>query len=307
MPFTGVYCADEKYRRNKDKVPITKENCLDCAGTRENNCPWTKELLASVFAEQQNREDRISTTLLTTKCLRSEFLSRRLDWYAEPERLWAAFRGTMYHWQLERVAEGAAIAEARYHATISGLGELSGSPDLVDIQYGKLYDYKTNRENPRFNYPWAEHGQQVNINRWLVDNAHTVEWQDETYNMADPEVAAKFRPVEWTGLYLIYMDDKGPKTLEVTRSEQVPKADGKGTKNARVSDIWSDEQAEAWIRKKYAYIQSVFANNEVPAITEEFQGWEHPLCGFCDNKPVCIDLAYGGEVPVAITTKREAA
>ncbi len=306
MPLVAVHCADPKFRRDHTKHVVALDDCLNCAATRDNECHFTYELLASMFEQQQDRPvDMISTTMLNTSCLRSEFLQRRLPFSENPEKLWAAFRGTMYHGQLEQMAHGHSIAEARYVVELDGLGTVTGSPDLVDIQHGVLYDYKTTKENPKFGYPWGNHVEQNNINRWLVDHAHTVQYQGEDYDLSLPENRATFIPKEWTSLVVVYMDDRGPKPITCTKSVQVPKADGKGTKAKRVPDIWDNDYAEAWIRDRYAYIQQVIAEEGIPPIPDNFVGWEHPLCGFCPKKKECIELEYTGVIPtpVTLTTK----
>lgn len=295
MPLVGVNCAAPKYRRRGEKHELSLAACLECAAKRTNTCHFTYELLSSMFAQVQDREARVSTTTLTSKCLRSEYLKRAEDYFENPEKMYPSFRGTMYHGQLEQHARNGSIAEARFHVDIPGLGHLSGSPDLLDVQEGILYDYKSTKENPRFNYPWGDHGDQCNVNRWLVDNADYVEWDGDTYS---PEA---FRPVEWQALVLVYLDTMGPKPLEVTRSEQVPKANGQGTKPSRVADIWSDDYALEWITERYNAVQAAFAHGELPSIPAGWEGWEHPLCGFCPKKPECIE-AHFRDNPV--TTER---
>ncbi len=125
------------------------------------------------------------------------------------------------------------------------------------------------------------------------------------YDLSLPENRATFIPKEWTSLVVVYMDDRGPKPITCTKSVQVPKADGKGTKAKRVPDIWDNDYAEAWIRDRYAYIQQVIAEEGIPPIPDNFVGWEHPLCGFCPKKKECIELEYTGVIPtpVTLTTK----
>jgi hypothetical protein len=259
-----------------------------------------------MFEQQQDRPlDMVSTTLLTTKCLRSEFLQRTEPFSEDPEKLWAAFRGTMYHGQLEYKAHPSSIAEARFKVELDGLGVLTGSPDLVDVVNGVQFDYKTNKENPKFAYPWGNHVEQLNVNRWLVDHATEVEWSGDTYDLTDSEVRAFFVPAEWTALVVVYMDDRGPKPLPCLKTIKVPKADpSSGMKSKRVPHIWSDEYAEEWIRGRYADIRTHIENGTLPAIPDAFEGWAHPLCGFCPKKKECIDLHYGVKTtPVSIKTK----
>jgi hypothetical protein len=306
MPLVAVNCAAPKYRKDHVKHPVSTEDCLNCAATRENPCHFTYELLASMFEQQQDRPlDMVSTTMLTTKCLRSEYLQRTEPFSEDPEKLWAAFRGTMYHGQLEYKAHPSSIAEARFKVELEGLGLLTGSPDLVDVVNGVQFDYKTNKENPKFAYPWGNHVEQLNVNRWLVDHATEVEWSGDTYDLTDPEVRAYFVPAEWTALVVVYMDDRGPKPLPCMKTIKVPKANpDDGLKSKRVPHIWSDEYAEEWIRTKYGDIRQAIDREELPPIPEAFEGWTHPLCGFCPKKKECIDLHYGvTTTQVSITPK----
>lgn len=277
-------------------TPVPIEECLEHAASRTNRCSFTYEVLAAMFATLQDRGTRISTTTLTTKCLRSEQLLRLEDHAVDPLKLYASFRGTMFHGQLEMHGHPRAIAEPRYFVELDGLGGLSGSPDLVDPPAGTLYDYKTVRERPNWDRPWPDHVQQLQVNRWLVDHAHSVEWEGELYDLSDPANRAKFVPYEWRGLWVVYLDDKGAKPLLISKSEQVPKKDGKGTKAARVADIWPDDEVEAWIRKRYVAAKTALEERIVPDIPEDFTAWAHPLCGFCPVKERCVELFIDREV-----------
>lgn len=316
MPLTEILCAAPKYRRAHIDHPVAVQDCLDCAHSRENTCHFTYELLSSMYAQVQDRGERITTTTLTSKCLRSEYLKRLKPYSEKPEKMWASFRGTMYHGQLELHAAPGSVEEARYHVVIDGLGHLSGSPDLVDIRYGTLYDYKVTKEVPKFSYPWEDHVAQLNVNRWLVDNAWWVEHQgglylldaskeDELWNFANEtnpalvstdvrENITRFRPVVWNGLIVVYMDDRGPKPIECTTSIDVPKSSGEGTKKRRVPDIWSNEKVEDFIYDRYREAADALRGKELPPIKEAFLGWAHPLCDFCPKKMECISLYFNG-------------
>jgi hypothetical protein len=314
MPLAELVCHCHQCNGRESHPP---EVVIDHARQRGND-KYTAELLRSMLAQQQNRGERISTTTLTSKCLRSEVLQRTTPYTADPDKLYAAFRGTLWHGQLEQFADSSegAIAEARFHVIdLFGLGPFSGSPDLVDVAAGTLYDYKFNKENPRWEKAWDEHIAQVNINRWLVDHADYVEWKDEDaavpfdYALTDAgaeylhafqsEVRPnreRFVPVDWQGLYLVYMDDKGPKQILCTKSIQIPKKDGNGTKAARVADIWSDDRVEEYMHERYVRAKEALVEYVLPDPGPGFETFNHPLCGFCPVKGDCLDRYIESQV-----------
>jgi len=281
VPVTGYVCTCDR--------EFSKEALLDHLSNRGTGCDMTYELASSILEQIQDRGDRISTTTLTSKCLRSTSLQRHFPFTESLAGRWASFRGTMYHGQLEYHSHPRSIAEARYHMELDGLGPFSGSPDLVDVPQGVLYDYKTNKENPRYAYPWADHVEQVNVNRWLVDNATSVEWQGETYELSVADNKVKFVPDSWHSLVLVYIDDRGAKPLACTRSEKVKCQNG-NYRNARVPDIWTDDKVEELVRRKYALAKEALQPGAaIPPVPPGFENWAHPLCGFCPVKQHCIE------------------
>lgn len=284
MPLSALVCYCPSCRGEQVVDP---QEALDHAAARRGG-PFTYELLAAMLGTVQDRGDRISTTTLTGKCLRSEHLKRKQPYTEDPQKLYASFRGTMFHGQLEKYAHPDAIAEARFHVDLPE-GHLSGSPDLLDVKTGTLYDYKFCKEVPRWEYAWKDHIAQMNVNRWLVDHAETVEWNGGTFDMSDPKNQARFRPVDWQGLIVVYMDDKGSKPILITRSEDAPTKAG-GTKKVRVADLWDDERTERYIRDNYAAAQAALEGNTLPDIPEGYEYWQHPLCGYCPVKDQCVEL-----------------
>lgn len=255
---------------------------------------WPYEVLRAVLSCQQDRGDRISTTTLTAKCDRSEFLKRKFPYTDDPKKLWPAFRGTMFHGQLEYCSYPDNIAEARYYAYVpDGSGDvLTGSPDLVSPHLGRLYDYKTCEEPPRF-YPWEDQVLQVQINRWLVDHAFQVEHQGEIYT--DQDDLMRFRVAEWDSLWLVYLSPKMPVPMKVTKSVQIAKTNGEGTKSARVADIWSDERVEQYIVETYHQRKEALVKGVLPPIPPAFEKQQHPLCGYCPMRGPCWDFAMQGK------------
>lgn len=281
MPLIGI---------TYDGTDYTIEQARSLFGTRDTDLRYTPELFEAIIATRQER-DYISTTTLTSKCLRQKAIQGSEPYYEDLDKMWAAFRGTMFHGQLERHATIGAFEEARFFITMPNGIELSGSPDLVDVNTGILYDYKFTKEVPRWNTPWPDHGEQCNVNRYLVDHAERVTYRGKTYTGKDVD---QFRPAEWTDLVLVYMDDRGPKPLRVTKSIDIPKADGKGTKKARVSDIWSDEQAEEYILNRFTAANDALNNGNLPPAPAGWEYQSHALCGYCPVKRECAAAERAG-------------
>lgn len=281
MPLVGIIYDDREY---------SLDDARSLFKTRDPGLRYTPELFEAILATRQER-NYISTTTLTSKCLRQKAIQQADDYYEDIDKMWAAFRGTMFHGQLEQHVNDGAVEEARFFVTLQNGLVLSGSPDLVDIDSGVLYDYKFCKEVPRWNTPWGDHTEQVNINRWLVDHAEKVTWRGQEYT---GEECAQFRPEEWTDLVLVYMDDKGPKPLRATKSIDVPKVDGNGTKKARVSDIWSDEQAEEYIERKYGAAHEALNLGNLPPAPAGWEHQSHVLCAYCPVRKNCAVLERTG-------------
>ncbi len=299
MPLTHVTLDDKRY---------TIKEMKELVASRSNRLRYTPELLESMLATRQER-DYVSTTSLTAKCRRQQSIMRQYDYTEDLDGMWASFRGTMFHGQLEKQAIffGDAFEEARFFVTIDG-NRLSGSPDLVTTG-GILYDYKFCKEVPRWNTPWPDHCLQGQINRWLVDHADSVHWRGWAF-YADNAPAAlpgkkqgdigaitcpqDFRPMDWQDLVVVYMDDKGVKPITVTKSIDIPKVGGVGTKKARVSDIWDNETAEAHIREQYALAHDALTLLNIPPAPEGWEHQSHVLCGYCAVRSECAALERDG-------------
>lgn len=329
MPLARLvcYCNGCKGERALDV-----DEALDHAAQRRGG-RFTYELLRAMLAQVQDRGTRISTTTLSTKCLRSEVLQRTEPYTLDPAKGYASFRGTMFHGQLELHAHPESIEEPRFHIILPGGHSFSGAPDLVDPVYGYLYDYKFTSENPRFDSPWKEHRVQGQVNRWLVDNADYVEWRGEFYALtpdgaqelrdaygdggvnlhADVEAnRKKFVPVDWQGIYVVYMDDKGPKPILCTKTIQVPKkTNPEETKSARVADIWTDEEVEEFVSQRYLKVREAFDRiatdpSDIPPIEDDFMYWKHPLCNWCAVKESCVQHFIEEQVVALSKTSRRA-
>src|SRR5262249_34373218 len=100
---------------------MTADELLAHALNNNNACQWTYELLAAMLHAQTAHPSardgsRISTTVLTNKCLRRLAYERTTDDFVlVVDDLWPMFRGTQFHGQLEPFAGPDTIAEARFH------------------------------------------------------------------------------------------------------------------------------------------------------------------------------------------------
>lgn len=287
---------------------------LDHAAKRDGG-RYPYEFLKAMLGTVQDRDYISTTTVLSGKCLRSEVLKRTRPYTDDPKKLYAAFRGTMFHGQLEKHAHPGAIEEPRFHKYLEGLGWFSGSPDLVDPKGGWVDDYKSTREVPVFDYPWGDHKEQGQINRWLVDNCDYYEYRKEKYATTDVgamhlhgacldaedyrENIARVRPYDWQGIRVIYMDNDKVKPILVSKSIDIPqKGDPKKTKKAKVADIWEDERVEALVRANYAKAVDALNpdNDKLPDIPEAYKSWKHPLCNYCAVKDACVEEYIESEV-----------
>jgi len=290
MPMTSVTMEDQQY---------TPKALLEYLATRPDKAPVTLEIAKGILDANTPR-DYISTTSLTSKCMRAAGLKANTDYTESVEGLWAAWRGTAMHSSLEKAAQGldGVVPEARFHTDVAKVlgrrkrAPFSGSPDIVDVGKGEINDWKFTREGkaPRYGNPWAEHVEQANLNRWLVDHSTKVEYQGKTWT----EVEA-FRPMDWTAMRVTYLDDRGATPITITKSIQIPKKDGNGTKAARVTDVWSDQQVEDLIRDRYPVIEDSLSGKNIPAPPPGWEHQSHILCSFCPVRAACADLEAQGK------------
>ncbi len=283
MPLTCVVLDGETY-----PIAVARE----IVAQRDGSVRYTPELLDAMLATRQER-DYISTTSLTAKCTRQQSIMRQYEYAEDVDAMWASFRGTMFHGQLEKNVVKPAVEEPRFFVTIDGI-ELSGSPDLIDPVSGVLYDYKFCKEVPRWNKPWPDHVEQGQINRWLCDHAEKVVWRNRTYT-SQATITRLFRPVDWQAITVVYMDDKGVKPLTCMKSIQVPKVSGEGTKAASVPDIWTDEQVEDLILGRLPRVYDALTNLNIPPAAEGWEHQSHVLCGYCPVRRECAALEREGK------------
>src|ERR1044071_2173082 len=174
MPLSWLHSDEYELDAAGKKVKVPVKDALRFAQTRQNESPYSYELLQLMVGVQEDRGDSISTTTLLSECDRNLVLERMEPYSASPEELWPAFKGTMFHLQLEKVAAPGAVVEVRFAMTLPNGKQVTCKPDLIDPVAGLLDDYKVVKELPKFNYPYRHHADQLMVNRYIVDHAHSV-------------------------------------------------------------------------------------------------------------------------------------
>jgi len=288
MPLRRVDCADPALKREGRRVLLPLASCLDCAATRNNGCAYTYEILKSMFGAEQERGRNISTTAVLGKCLRQQVLKRKVNYAESPDDMWARYKGTMVHGVLEGNMAPGCWGEVRVWARVPTLDDewISCSPDLVDPAKGILFDYKTAKELPKYGNPWPDHEAQLQVNRWIIDNAVNMgPAMDQAFDLE--------RPSEWTALCITYITDKTTATYEVTKSIDVPNKTNDRTHKERVIDIWSDEEVLDFMVPRIEELRLGLDNypDYVPPVPDDIEwlGKGFP-CGWCPVREECRRL-----------------
>jgi hypothetical protein len=299
MPLVGIVDPSHKEmaRDTSGRLPAWLPLDEALASARDEKwAPWTPEILRAMFEGYQERGDLISTSSLVSHCPRAEIIKRRMDYTSDLEDLYVPFRGTMIHQVLEGYAGDDTIAEHRFFTELDGI-EISCSPDTLTRT--TLSDYKVTETPPRYNYPYANHTEQVQINAYIVRHATAfqkpggeydeVNWQDLPF---DP----RENPVE--KVQLIYMAPKFVKTLVVERTETIVRELKAGAKlvKGKVPDVWSDEKVENLIGPRLVLFREALQQfPQWPLGAEEEWGGEkgwacpgYPLC----RLPNCLAKRY---------------
>jgi hypothetical protein len=248
--------------------------------------PWPYELLNASVSGIQDR-DYISSSMFGG-CGRSTVLERREDYIDSFDNLYASTRGTMVHRVLEHAARPNSIAEWRFWTTLTIPGlretiEISCSPDIVTWDPNGLGDFKTTEHPPQF-YPWKNHTRQVQYNQFIVK--HAERWADAD---GDESADIPFMPQDWhpEHVYLVYLAPKGPQTIEVMKTREVPNPKGNMVKR-KMPYVWSDEEVLAdMVPRVKAMSQALASYPDWPPGLEKQPGFEGPAGWTCPGKPWC--------------------
>lgn len=185
--FAGFLCtiSDE---------PVTPEACLICAlqgGGRRGAtlCPFTPPLVRGLIESNQPRGLEGYSATELSGCPRAVVLKASVDYWLKPGNAYWAFRGQLAHALLERAGADGAVCEQRFFARM-GETVISGQPDVVYPDPGRLVDYKTTREVPasRLRYTCAC-GRILRESPWRVRKGATLDC---------PECGAVYAPDDLT-------------------------------------------------------------------------------------------------------------
>ena len=242
--------------------------------------PWSYELIMAVVKHHQER-DYLSTSAITGGCMRGTVLERKEDYVDSLDGRYASIRGTLVHRTMELAHRPGSLAEWRFWTDVFGT-EFSCSPDLIVPNDGLLVDYKTT-ENPPDWSPYRHHSDQVQLNRWVVNNASR--WEaPEDHEPVD--VQPQF--IDFQKLVVVYLGPKKPLQLVVSKSIDVRNTSGKGTHKAKRPDVWSDKQALAYLEPRLEGLSMALASYpEWPEGLEEYPGFEGPPDWTCPGPPLC--------------------
>jgi len=257
---------------------VTLDEALDRVRADVKWAPWTYELLHAMFAEHQERGERISSSALNAACPRAEVIKRSTDYVTSLKDLYIPFRGTMVHRTMEYHADTQSIAEARFYATVDGL-EVSCSPDLLSSTI--LDDYKVTEVPPLYNYPFVHHKEQVELNAFITRHA-------EKWDLPPGRTELPFDPREHPAQHvrLVYMGPKFVKVLEVEKKEEV--FDGKTGKfkKVQVPFVWPD----SLVLKVFRPRLHIFAN-----ALASYPDWPEPWYDVDTKKTYTAEDVWGGE------------
>lgn len=166
------------FRCPEGKGDLPFQQCLECAATHENTCQFDYPILSCMYRNLRKGDGITVSSLLN--CLRRVVLQARQDVYLDPKNLYFAFRGQLFHTVISQAHDEEAVVEQRFERTIAGI-TLSGHPDVIYPQKRKLVDYKSTKRIPKNDTPYASHGTQVNLYRYLAKPQYKIDKLEIVY------------------------------------------------------------------------------------------------------------------------------
>ena len=155
--IVGFLCNNKK---------ISFDDCLNCADTPSSTCEFNKPLLRAMVEEIKEEKEKITATSILG-CARRNYLYYVDDVYIKPEEMYWRFRGQMFHYILQNHKTEDVIKEQRFYVQLDDV-LISGKIDAYIKSSKVLYDYKSTDKIPKYNKAYDNHGDQVNIYRWLL-------------------------------------------------------------------------------------------------------------------------------------------
>jgi PD-(D/E)XK nuclease superfamily protein len=214
----GVHCPI-------DDAEISDHDCFSCkhgvarpaSGVK---CQFSYEQLRAMFDDTGRESAGISATMLGGICPRQTWLKQKTDWYANPERNYDAYRGTLSHLMLEQHPEPGSLAEHRFELLLPNGRKVTGKVDKIHPGQRKITDFKSKAEHKDApekvdaGYKW-----QLNVYRYLVYHGSPQEaiTHDATGVLLEhPYLPGEPAQIEIDELELNYWTFGWVKTLPVT-------------------------------------------------------------------------------------------
>lgn len=255
----GVICDD-----NGEKYSF--DECISCSlrGGTGRSCHNPTALIVAMARNQEERKDAgISATMLLD-CARKVILAQEEDYWEQPSKYWARFRGTLGHLLMEAYSPadyGNVIEEVRFKKiiTVDGIDfEITGKPDHLDRDRKLVIDFKStdslDKQPIKFGIPKDGHREQVSIYRWLTSGGT---------NMDTGEVMDL--GIEKGGI--LYFTMKGTRKIGI--------------------DLMSLEETEEFIREKVRPLALYKNEGELPPFWRNERGYRHRFCDFCALRDAC--------------------
>lgn len=288
MPVSKV-----KYRDYHGKWQTSSPEGILAQAAVDPWFPYPYAMLHAIIKPVLRPTEGYSITTLEQECVRCVVLQAREPYELNLERNWKRFRGTGQHFVMEQHAHPDVVVEPRFYADMDGR-VIHGAIDVFwpheESQEFTIQDYKFPDKAPRWDNVWHDHKVQVNGYRWLVNHADHFEFEvgGDQYDNIYKEWNAR-------SLGIIYVDQEGPKPLEVRKKVQVPTKPGakNTTKTVKVPDIWTDEEVEAEFIPRIWALEAAFEQYDKDGTLPDYPVGMDPftatgLHAYSDTVDVCL-------------------
>lgn len=228
-------------------------------------CSLSYEMLSGMLDSSGRASAHVSATQLVG-CRRKTVLEAKHDYYADPLKLFPAWRGTMGHAAAERYPEPGCIYEQRFELRIPGhTRPFTGQIDKIDVARKQITDFKTKEKLP--DGPALSHVHQLNIYRYLVMHGWPQQPFEGVYG-GERWVFPKNVPaeIEIDKLVLVYWSMSGVVEYECP--------------------VWEYDFTFEFIKNAYEEIVS----DELPPVPPDLDPFNGPLCTkWCPVNHQCVE------------------